>query len=188
MTEKNLIEMPMPEIKRYLAVGPMMPVDEGAGAGIFVAASDFDRIAAQKVAAVGLPRRRAVSTAALDQAACANSWNACLDACTPVVASKDARIAELEAEVSRLKGERDGFKQERNALLASDSLRNELLEQVKGERDRMIARTLELSNENAEFVRLLREIINNKGTVMIPVELWQRITAALSAYEGREGE
>lgn len=53
--EQKLIDVPMPEAKRYLAVGPMMPVDEGAGAGIFVAASDFDRVAAQKVAAVGLP-------------------------------------------------------------------------------------------------------------------------------------
>lgn len=45
-----------------------------------------------------------------------------------------------------------------------------------------------LRTQNAELVGLLQDLVNSPHKVMIPLELWHRIDAALSAYEGREGE
>ena len=36
------------EVKRYLAIAPMFPVDSGFGDGIFVPASDYDALLAER--------------------------------------------------------------------------------------------------------------------------------------------
>lgn len=163
MTEQKLIDMPMPEVKRYLAVGPMMPVDVGAGAGVFVAAADFDRIAAQKVAAVGLPERREPDWAVPGGVAKSEGFNECLDAVEPLVAG-------LRAEVERLK------QVARDAAEAEEKLINSLVD----ERTVVCEENNELRDQNAELIGLLRHIRDDD----LPVgEYDQRIDAALSAYE-----
>lgn len=123
--------------------------------------------AAQKVAALGLPRRRAVSTAALDQAACANSWNACLDAVEPLVAG-------LRAEVERFR--LAGVIASQISMSGQQSTNIKMQELL---RDNAVLRT-----RNAELVGLLRDMAANPHT-FISFYL-SRIKAALSAYEGRE--
>lgn len=104
-------------------------------------------------------------------------WDEALERCESEV------VAPLQAEIERL-----------NSVERSYQLREELLEQLKGERDRMIERTCELSPEvdrltarTAELERLLREVValDPRGEFM-GWQLDSRIDAALSKPAGGE--